>query len=466
MTMSTLWRPPSVVALSLWLTSLLCSKTIVASFTLLPVHRSAHGSPSLAKTSRLFVSSGTDYTKRLGVEIPILDMTETNDSYQQHMQPLPSAHLPDEMTTVHVYGMQLTRPVHQMVVEDALARGKNILGTMGAEMRIFGHIAYKPSADTLVGAIGCTAQVLMVAPTPTEMTSGVVEDGETAPQTVLCRGYYRFIVREVIKTIPFPVVIVDELFDDEPTITSTETDSDEDEEEDDDDDDDMYAHLSPSELVQRTLAAMKAYVDQQMNILQRDMTLLEQSIVEDGSTDLDMNSQRQAAEEMAAVVAVFSQSLPDICANPVQLYYAVAFLAAELTNVNNIARREFLKRTNGVERLRLVLGVVEATVGMSRARKMANEIVEVSDEDSKDLKVGEAVLPPWAKSISKGTRLEYYWNEEWDWCGGEVVEEPVMVVNELILTVHFDQEVDGTTHRLPFTGDEKVRWRPPQPKDE
>jgi hypothetical protein len=410
----------------------------------------------------------TSAEMRRGVEIPILDLTDSQDNYNEHMQPLPSAHLPDELTTVHVYGMQLMRPVHQMVVEETVARGENVMGVGTAAERAFGHIAYKPLKDSLVGAIGCTAQVLMVAPTSPEETASL-EAGETAPMTVLCRGSYRFIVREVIKTIPFPVAIVDELIDDEPTIgpTSTKDDveDDDDDEDEDDDEDDAYADLTPSELVQRTLMAMKAHVDQQVNILERDMSPLEQSIVQDSSTDLDMNAQRQAAEETSAVFSTFAASLPDIAPTPGQIYFTVAMMAAELTNLNNNARRAFLRTTNGVDRLRLVLGVVEETVGMSRARKMANEITGETDEDSKDLKVGEPVLPPWAKSIRKGARLEYYWNEEWGWSEGEVVEEPVMVVNELLLTVQFDQDEDGTVQRLPFTPDDKVRWRPPQLKD-
>lgn len=408
----------------------------------------------------------TSAEMRRGVEIPLLDLTDSKDNYNEHMQPLPSAHLPDELTTVHVYGMQLTRPVHQMVVEETVARGENVIGVGTAAERAFGHVAYKPLKDSLVGAIGCTAQILMVAPKSEEETASL-EEGETAPMTVLCRGSYRFIVREVIKTIPFPVAIVDELIDDEPTIGPADTKDavEEDDEDEEEDEDDMYADLTPSELVQRTLMAMKAHVDQQVNVLERDMTPLEQSIVQDSSTDLDMNAQRQAAEETSAVFSTFAASLPDIAPSPGQIYFTVAMMAAELTNLNNNARRAFLRTTDGVERLRLVLGVVEETVGMSRARKMANEITEETDEDSKDLKVGEPVLPPWAKTIRKGARLEYYWNEEWGWSEGEVVEEPVMVLNEILLAVQFDQDEKGIVQRLPFTPDDKVRWRPAQLKD-
>ena len=63
--------------------------------------------------------------------------------------------------------------------------------------------------------------------------------------------------------------------------------------------------------------------------------------------------------------------------------------------------------------------------------------------------------------MSEGTRLEYFWNEEFGWCEGVVVGDPVKIVDELIVTVRFE---DGETHKLPFRADEKVRWRPPQSK--
>lgn len=54
-------------------------------------------------------------------------------------------------------------------------------------------------------------------------------------------------------------------------------------------------------------------------------------------------------------------------------------------------------------------------------------------------------------------RIAYYWNEEWEWCEAEVMEDPVMVVDELLITLRF---ADGEVHRLPFHPDEKARWRP------
>ena len=72
------------------------------------------------------------------------------------------------------------------------------------------------------------------------------------------------------------------------------------------------------------------------------------------------------------------------------------------------------------------------------------------------MKVGKQ-LPPWALRVTKGTKIEYFWNEEYGWCKGEVIDEPVTVVDEILLTIRFD---DGEIHKLSLMAEEKVRWRP------
>ena len=229
-----------------------------------------------------------------------------------------------------------------------------------------------------------------------------------------------------------------------------------------DEDDDNEDYDSPSEYVKRCMTAMRTYLDQQLDASIRELTPLEQSIIEDTENGLGMSVQREAAEEAVAVYEVFEQYIVDLCPTPTEMYFSVAFMAAEMANLENGVRRKILTMTNGVERLRYVTGLMEDLVGMARARKMANSITEKVNESSKDLKVGTPKLPPWANSIVKGSRLEYFWNEQEGWCKGKVVEEPVMIVDELIITVEFD---DGEVHRLPFSADEKVRWRPLQPDD-
>lgn len=397
---------------------------------------------------------------RRNVRLPLLDL-EDSDYANKIVIPLPSAHLPTELTTLNLYGMQLDRPLHKMIMEEALQLGGPVGGN---DERVYGHLVYKPkndNSDDLVGAIGCAAEILINAPSDSvsveivddvekekEKTSRIGDNGE--PMTVLVRGSYRFVVKEIIKSIPYPVAVVDELMDDEPTDTPTEND----------DEEDVYSDLDTSELVRRTIGGLKALVDQKLKETSEELTPLEQAILEDSGISAENEIiKKNQAEEAAAVLNVFVSSLIDICPMPIDRYYAIAMMAAEMANVDNDVRRQIIPMQNGVERLRVVLRHLEETLGMARARKMAQSITDKSDDDNKDLNVGTPELPKWASQIREGIRLEYYWNEEFGWCAGVVVDEPVKILDELIVTVRFE---DGETHRLPFRADEKVRWRPAQ----
>jgi hypothetical protein len=200
--------------------------------------------------------------------------------------------------------------------------------------------------------------------------------------------------------------------------------------------------------------------------------MLEQSILEmeqqsSGGTansdlsgsSLDPNAMEQLqAEEMAAVWDVFQGSLVDDIA-PKDRKFSIAIMAAELADMTNALRQRILLTRDAQERLRIVLKELDELVGMARARKMAAQITDKVDDSNKDLQVGPPQLPQWARSIRKGNRLEYFWNEEFGWVAGEVLEDPVTIVEELLLTVRFD---DGETHKLPLTAEDKVRWRPEQ----
>ena len=72
------------------------------------------------------------------------------------------------------------------------------------------------------------------------------------------------------------------------------------------------------------------------------------------------------------------------------------------------------------------------------------------------VKVGSPTLPAWAKSLKKGTKIEYYWSVQDGWLSG-TVQDTETIINELIVTVLFG---DGETVRLPFDPEEKIRWRP------
>lgn len=511
-------------------------------------------------------NSQSQAIKRRNVTLPLIDATTSTSTTNQLPQydpedtvtdtttnnnmiiPLPSSHLPQELSTIFMYGLTLNAGMHKLMMQHVVEFGSsnNDLGgsngqgagegggnsAFGGDMfgiptagmgdgildnmsstsgggGLYGHVIWKPnpqdsdedllslSSSTttthpLIGSIGCAAEHVLTLPTTTSMNPSSSQKPQSnnepnaedtkddLPMAVLVKGSFRFVVRDVIQTFPFPIAVVDELLDGDESVISSidmdqnwerqvqqgqDNDEDFDNDFDDDDDYDMYADLTPSELVPRTLSAMKACIDQKLTKKSKPMSLLEQAILEDSgmapSDDANTISmeaiEKAQAEEMAAVFDIFTSSLIDIAPMPMERYYAIAMMAAEISGLENPVRAKILATVDGVERLKVVLKELEQKISMVQAKKLTDQITGENDESSKDLKVGEPQLPPWAKSIRKGTKIEYFWNEEFGWCRGTIVEEPMKIVDELIVTVMFE---DGETHRLPFRGDEKVRWRP------
>lgn len=433
-------------------------------------------------------SSSNPYRqRRTNIELALLDILsisdDENDISRMMIQPLPSDHLPDELATLNVYGMVLTRPIHQMIVQHSKIDTTTDDDTPVRE--VYGHIAYKPSSSSNIdgdytGAIGCATTVLMTA-TP-ESLQGIPQDvldfdkdfnANQQQQTVLCRGSYRFIVKEVIRTVPYLVALVDELFDDDDMHLEDPNDARkaealemvmEDDDVDEEEDVDEFTSLTRSELVQKTLFAMKCFVDiqkEEISNLEMTMSPLEESILDDYNSARQMFlAQKRATDEMVAVYDFFTSiTLIDDIVIPSDQDYAIAFLAAEIADFTNNVRRQMLITTNPMKRLRIVLKQLNEMIGMKRAERVATSVVQKTDNDDKELKVGVPILPIWAKQIQKGTKLEYYWNDEFEWCTGTVVEDPIYIVDEILLIIYFDD--DRTIHKIPFTGDDKARWRPP-----
>jgi hypothetical protein len=417
---------------------------------------------SLSRIRRPFVLTAIHNDSRdsmIGVRLPLLDLTNSEEYWRDLVLPLPSSHLPDELRTVSVYTMELKYPLHRVIVQYAIDDSDDDASCS------FGFLASHDGP--LVGAIGCAAQIV----TPAAALANLPirqEDGVATPssQTFVYRGSFRFVVKKVLQEIPFPIVLVDELNDSDDIDPGLGKDDvtafpgiDCDDEVLGNTDGNRYSKLSGLEKVETVLNKLEEYCQIQMDAAEREMSPLEEAIlVDQGLSGTATHALRLAAEEVSAVFQVFQITLVDLFAELPGRYYAVAMMAAEICNMSNHARQIMLQMTNGRDRLAYVLKELDEAAGMARARKIAQQITDESDEASKDLKVGEPQLPPWAKSICAGTKLEYFWNEDVGWCSGEVVKDPILIVDEILLTVLFDD--DGTTHRLPFTADEKLRWRP------
>jgi hypothetical protein len=466
------------------------------------------------RTTRTTRSNILLYANRLrtNIQIPLMDLTNKNNNDDNDNEnddenkngfiiPLPSSDFPDELATPFLYGIQMDTPLYKLIMEEAISlaaeqttASTNMLSSsspfLSSSPPMYGHVVWKNSNNnndnnnnSLVGAIGCTAEILVNAPTKEIFQNAQIQEFLTPEEleddkpssvsgssfnTVLCRGGWRFVVKEVIRSIPYPVVIVDEIQDDADDDDSdmfASVGSSTDDDDDDDDEHDESNRMSTPELIHGIMMNVQSIIAQQLEDAKAKSNLspLEKSILEDNEIGSGVSAINAAAielalaEEMSAVWAVFQTSLVDDI-DPQQRRFAVAVMASELACLENSVRQEILLTRNGEERLKIVLKELKEIVGMRQARKVASKITDDVDELDKDLMVGTPKLPRWALQITKGTKIEYFWNEEYGWCSGTVTEDPVTIVDEILLTIRFDE--DDEVHKLPLSAEDKIRWRP------
>ncbi|KAL3775952.1 hypothetical protein HJC23_011652 [Cyclotella cryptica] len=492
---------------------------------------SAQLGPTTNTKSALQMSSGSSSSNdnkrplpRQNIRLPLLvdncvsDKKNVNIRQPRWNVPLPNSHLPPELTTASLYELELDVPVHKLVIRHAIS-SIDANPTLDDDGCCYGHIV-KREGDDLIGAIGCAGEILIGAPRQSttsdvdgrlsgqnwkedrdEVISNMDGDEEeSGPLLVLARGSYRFRVKEVISSIPYPTALVDEIFDEDASTESgtskdhtAEESSPSEHDDDDDDDDDIYNELSSTELMSQILESLGKVLESQYEASTVPLSPLEQSILESASSPEPMAQAIQRtfdAEERLAVYQTFVASLLDIAPDDRDRRYAVAMIAGELANFSSDVRARMLTTVDGVARLRIVLRELSSMLALESARRMTKSIslgVKDKDEGSesnkdndnigsispptadtlraaedslKELKVGIPPLPPWANQIKNGIRVEYFWNEIEGWCAGTVVGDPIKIVDEIIVTVQFDD--DGSVHRLPLRGEDKARWRPPE----
>ena len=411
---------------------------------------------------------GQQQTARRNIRLPLLVDIRKDHGQLQYDVPLPNAHLPPELTTASLYELKLDVPLHRLVIQDAIS------STL-SEICSYGHVVYKPdNSDGLIGSIGCASDVLIGAPSVAKISEERIlarDRDDSGPLFVLARGSFRFRVKEIVKSIPYPVAIVDEILDEKVIHGDSDTNKD---------GIDAFDTLSSKDLVKHIFLSVGKLLKAQAEASAAPLSPLEKSILEDApsSTPMAQAIQRRFdAEERIAVFQTFTSSLLDLAPDERDRIFAVAMMAAELANLPSDARVKMLVTTDGVARLRLVLRELSSILSMDSARQITKSlslggggngdsinidprILKEAEDSQKQLQVGTPKLPKWADQIKKGIRVEYFWNEDEGWCLGTVHEDPIKIMDEIIVTLKFDD--DGSIHKLPFRGDDKARWRPPK----
>ncbi|KAL3756594.1 hypothetical protein ACHAWU_001797 [Discostella pseudostelligera] len=441
------------------------------------VKTSSSSLSSCLHMSSLPFNFGQQQIARQNVLLPlVVDTSSDGDNNRRYEVPLPNAHLPLQLATASLYELKLDVPLHRLIIQDRIS-GTMISDSSPTIEEIdcsYGHVVYTPEdSDGLIGSLGCASEILIGTQFATDEKEKSSRDREdSGPFFVLARGLFRFRVKEIVKSIPYPIAIIDEILDD-PII------DDEGNSEVDDDDGDIYDTISSKDLVKQIFQSLAKILRSQADATSTPLSPLEKSILEDAPTSLPMAQEinrRFDAEERIVVFEAFTSSLLDIAPNERDRIFAVAMIAGELAKLPSEIRVKMLTTTNGVERLRLVLRVLSSMLSLDSARKITKSLslsasgagddinidqqsLQEAEDAQKQLRVGTPMLPPWANQIKKGIRVEYFWNEDEGWCPGTVYEDPVKIVDEIIVTVKFDD--DGSIHKLPFRGDDKARWRPP-----
>jgi len=405
------------------------------------------------------------------VRLPLLVDLCADNSQLRYDVPLPNMHLPPELTTTSLVELEVAVPLHCMMIEDAVSSAREDLQFSCC----YGHVVHSPHDEVsdLVGSIGCAGEILISTPSAMEAKGADLAEAET-PLSVLARGSFRFRVKKIVKSIPYPVAIVDEILDDNIRDKSTENHVEE--------EGDIYDTLPPKDLIREIFQCLEFILKRQVDRAATPLSPLEQQILENAPSSAPLKRAQQQqlyAEESVAVFHAFKSSLLDIAPEERDKRYAVAMMAGELGNLPPKVRVEMLAMTDGEARLRLVLRELSSILAMESARtitktlsldlkkgedgsginKMDVDGLREVEEARKELNVGNPQLPPWASQIKQGVRVEYFWNEDEGWCAGTVVAEPLRIVDEIIVTVSFDD--DGSVHKLPLRGDDKARWRPP-----
>lgn len=452
--------------------------SFVHSFSIGPTSSRSGVSPVYLRMSATPFNYGQQQRARQNIRLPLLVDISEDGSRPKYDVPLPNAHLPPELTTTSLYELRLDVPLHRSVIQDAISSPDDSdtspFGGPGEEACCYGHVVYSPdNSDDLMGAIGCAGEILIGAPSSNDSPGEAGMDMEdSGPLYVLARGSYRFRVKEIVKSFPYPIAIVDEFLDEGVQDATGSTI-------DDDLDGDIYDEISPRDLIKQTLQSIDKILKAQAEEAATPLSPLEKSILESSSSAKPLAQAMQMqehSEERIAVFQTFTSSLLDIAPDERDRLFAVAMLAGELASLPSELRAKMLATTNGVERLRLVLRYLSSMLSMDSAKKIAKSLslggggdgkdinidtksLQEAEDSQKQLQVGTPKLPSWAGQIKKGVRLEYWWDEHEGWCPGIVVEEPLKIMEEMVVTVQFDD--DGSIHKLPFRGDEKARWRPP-----
>ncbi len=353
-----------------------------------------------------------------------------------------------------VFRYRFERALHRRIVAHALEAADSVFGhcvLAGDEERPSGALELVPRGLARTGAIGVALRIL-------DVQGQLADDGDASSEesVVLVRvaATFRFRVGTITRTIPFVCAEVEPLNDDE-----LEADSE--------------AAARAAELEAAAVAVFRRLLELSARLEASGEGASEaEERLAAPIEFLDAHERRTLGGEYASLrerFEVFSLGLCDL----LELPYETA-VAAMCT-------------TSAAERLELVLLVLRDA--LTEVATLADlDGVGVDDDGADavaasvssqllgramggggggaftpiDIPLGnpdEAPRPP-AEELPEGTRLEYWWNEEWGWSPATVRRKIRLAAGAVLHTLEFDgYEQQWEDVDLAF-GDGKRRWRP------
>jgi Lon protease-like protein len=382
-----------------------------------------------------------------GLRVPLF--VDTGDNANDFSYPIPTVMFPHWI--VGMCALEVNDPLSQALILDSPSiEGLSTIGhvAMGSRDQVYnpklnGKAADHPDLqrESLVGAIGCISHIVRILD-----DQGGHRQNHSKPLHVLCMGGMRFRVREIVESGPHPVAIIDEVFDSC-------------------DDVDLDKNSDCRQLLIQLITTAKEF-------LSCDSSILGDAPAEAWNAFLLAVTPRVATPEKTNIFR-----------------YSLAFIVAELMGANDAFRRKLVECTNGNERMRLVLECLEHKIEMLRgkapsganeesdatrqlvgAKKMQIDLGQSTRTATEDLpgfgKIAALLghesrledIPVWVQALlRKGSRIEYYWNNECRWCSGTVQGDVAYFVNGLAVPIRFDD--DTTVRILPLSGLDLIRWR-------
>ncbi|GKY90678.1 hypothetical protein MPSEU_000041200 [Mayamaea pseudoterrestris] len=328
--------------------------------------------------------------------------------------PLPADHLPYELSGMGLGGVRLSTREHRRFFRHAfLEQG----GRMGIVALHDGR-----ANKSLVGAVGCVVQAFCA--------ESLREDDEikstgVSPKLsplVSTNGKWRFIVKEVLSTNPFPVVLVDELFDQKVIDKTRPRDGK------GNDSQELSKGVErheADELMATLMDAMHAHVHQHLKKAEPEQS----------------NVQCQKARALDYVSRIIDDLYPSI----EEKYYCIGLLSMEFVRLTNDERRIYLSMTDSVERMRVMLGLLRQQLSVSDAGSnlgltVNNDVEPVGLLAAKNVENDKRPLPAsfaWDTKLLPGMIVEYYYNDELGWCRGKVMTESIVTFDGSMVKVYF-----------------------------